>query len=94
MAIISNISYLTVERLSCYLRALREFGNEGKVSVSSVEIAERVGSASAQVRKDLSYFGSFGVKGRGYKVDELIEKIDEAIIYCNTHAVSSLSIIL
>ena len=67
-----NISNLTVQRLSCYLRTLRTFSENSRVSVSSGDIAEKVGSTAAQVRKDLSCFGSFGKKGRGYNVSELI----------------------
>ncbi len=56
----------TVTRLSIYLRCLEELENEGMVSVSSKQLADRFGLNSAQVRKDLAYFGQFGVRGLGY----------------------------
>lgn len=66
-----RISDSTVRRLSVYLRLLRELTEEGREIVSSRELAERSGTTSAQVRKDLSLFGSFGKRGRGYTVAEL-----------------------
>ncbi len=69
-----RISESAVRRLSLYLRLLRELAGEQQV-VSSRELAERSGVTSAQVRKDLSLFGSFGQRGRGYEVDELIRTL-------------------
>lgn len=61
----------TVGRLSLYLRLLREFQERGATTVSSEDLAARAGTTSAQVRKDLSVFGTFGKRGLGYSVDEL-----------------------
>lgn len=61
----------TVRRLSHYLRSLEDLGREGGQTVSSEELAERGQTTAAQVRKDLSHFGSFGKRGLGYRVDEL-----------------------
>jgi len=61
----------TVRRLSLYLRFLEEFEEEGIATVSSAALASRGGTTSAQVRKDLSFFGSFGKRGMGYSVPEL-----------------------
>lgn len=66
-----RISDSTVRRLSVYLRLLRELDEEEREVVSSRELAERSGTSPAQVRKDLSLFGSFGKRGRGYTVSEL-----------------------
>jgi redox-sensing transcriptional repressor len=66
-----KISESTVRRLSLYLRLLREARPTGQRVLSSRELAERTGTSSAQVRKDLSLFGSFGKRGRGYDVDQL-----------------------
>jgi len=74
-----EISELTIQRLSFYLRALREMRDFGEISSSSRDIAERVGSTPPQVRKDLSYFGSFGTKGRGYNIDELIATLEKIL---------------
>jgi redox-sensing transcriptional repressor len=64
-----------VRRLSHYYRVLDEVHAEGKRMISSRRLAEREGIASAQVRKDLSYFGSFGRRGLGYNVPHLREQI-------------------
>ena len=73
------MSLPTVERLSVYLRTLKEALEEGKDYIISTEIARRNGFTAAQVRKDLSCFGSFGVKGKGYDVKELIERLEEIL---------------
>ena len=66
-----KIAESTVRRLSLYLRFLEKFEQEGIATVSSQALAERGGTTSAQVRKDLSLFGSFGKRGLGYSVPEL-----------------------
>lgn len=66
-----KISESTVRRLSLYLRFLEEFEQGGTLTVSSAELADRGNTTSAQVRKDLSLFGSFGKRGMGYPVREL-----------------------
>src|SRR5260370_9824244 len=70
-----KISESTVRRLSVYLRFLEQFAAEGQTSISFGELARRGGTTSAQVRKDLSFFGSFGKRGLGYSVPELAAKI-------------------
>jgi redox-sensing transcriptional repressor len=60
----------TVRRLSHYLRSLEGFEGPGG-TVSSEELAARGQTTAAQVRKDLSHFGSFGKRGLGYQVEEL-----------------------
>lgn len=66
-----KISESAVRRLSHYLRFLDEFEADGVSTVSSDDLAGKGGMTSAQVRKDLSRFGSFGKRGLGYPVDEL-----------------------
>jgi redox-sensing transcriptional repressor len=68
---VKRIADSTVRRLSIYLRFLEEFEERGLATVSSDELARRGGTTSAQVRKDLSFFGSFGKRGLGYSVPEL-----------------------
>lgn len=65
----------TVERLAKYLRALEFFEKEEKFSISSEELADSDGITSAQVRKDLSHFGTFGKRGYGYRTGELKRQI-------------------
>jgi redox-sensing transcriptional repressor len=70
-----KIADSTVRRLSLYLRYLEEFETEGQATVSSDALATRGGTTSAQVRKDLSFFGSFGKRGLGYPVGELSDRL-------------------
>lgn len=72
---IYKIPEATVMRLSVYSRFLYQLIDEGIETVSSGEIAIGVGVSSAQVRKDLAYFGEFGTRGVGYKVKELYENL-------------------
>ncbi|MDQ2670944.1 MAG: redox-sensing transcriptional repressor Rex [Gemmatimonadota bacterium] len=69
----------TVRRLSLYLRFLEEFEEQGIDTVSSEALAARGGTTSAQVRKDLSFFGSFGKRGLGYPVPELVTRLRDIL---------------
>ncbi len=60
-----------ITRLSIYLRCLEELVADRMTAISSQQLAERFGLNSAQVRKDLAYFGQFGVRGLGYYIKEL-----------------------
>ena len=66
-----KISELTTNRLSVYLRCLNELAASGVEAVSSKMMADQFNLNSAQIRKDLAYFGEFGVRGVGYNVEEL-----------------------
>ena len=66
-----QISELTTNRLSLYLRFLNELEGKGVKTVSSKVIADQFGLNAALIRKDLSNFGDFGVRGVGYVVDDL-----------------------
>ncbi len=66
-----KISELTTNRLSVYLRCLNELASAGITTVSSQELAEQFNLNSAQIRKDLGYFGEFGIRGTGYFIDDL-----------------------
>jgi redox-sensing transcriptional repressor len=76
---VKHIAESTVRRLSLYLRFLEEFEAQGQATISSGELASSGGTTSAQVRKDLSFFGSFGKRGLGYSVRDLIEAIREIL---------------
>jgi len=76
---VKRIAESTVRRLSIYLRFLEEFEDRGLSTVSSEELARRGGTTSAQVRKDLSFFGSFGKRGLGYSVPELSGALREIL---------------
>jgi redox-sensing transcriptional repressor len=76
---VRRIADSTVRRLSLYLRFLEESAQRGLVTISSDELARRGGTTSAQVRKDLSFFGSFGKRGLGYSVPELTDSLREIL---------------
>ena len=74
-----KVAESTVRRLSLYLRFLEEFEEQGIDTISSEALASRGGTTSAQVRKDLSFFGSFGKRGLGYAVPELAGRLREIL---------------
>ena len=74
-----RIADSTVRRLSAYLRFLEDFEQRGSQTISSEELARQGGTTSAQVRKDLSFFGSFGKRGLGYSVPELAGQLREIL---------------
>jgi redox-sensing transcriptional repressor len=76
---VKRIADSTVRRLSAYLRLLENSEARGLATISSEELASRGGTTSAQVRKDLSFFGSFGKRGLGYSVPELAGRLREIL---------------
>ena len=70
-----KIPKAVIKRLSLYARVLQTLEFENQERVSSAELARRLGLNSAQVRKDLAYFGPFGVPGFGYYVSDLRRQI-------------------
>ncbi len=75
----ANISELTISRLSIYLRCVDQLLDAGVETVSSQQLAKRFNLNSAQIRKDLAYFGEFGVRGVGYNVRELRQYVIEIL---------------
>lgn len=74
-----HIPESTIRRISHYLRALETLESQSNTTVSSEELAQRGGTTAAQVRKDLSHFGSFGKRGLGYSVTELADRLREIL---------------
>lgn len=74
-----RIADSTVRRLSLYLRFLEELEGRSQGTISSDELARLGGTTSAQVRKDLSFFGSFGKRGLGYSVPELSGRLRQIL---------------
>ncbi|WP_309673255.1 redox-sensing transcriptional repressor Rex [Gemmatimonas sp.] len=74
-----RIADSTVRRLSMYLRYLEDLDTQGQQTASSDELAHLCGTTPAQVRKDLSFFGSFGKRGLGYPVHELTAHLREIL---------------
>lgn len=68
-----------IRRLSLYLRVLEELEVEGQLTASSRILASRTGTTAAQVRKDLSFFGSFGKRGLGYAVGPLTRQLRDIL---------------
>jgi len=64
-----------IGRLPLYLRALTYLAEEGRETVSSQELGDRLGISSAQIRKDLSHFGEFGKQGTGYSIQFLRQQL-------------------
>jgi redox-sensing transcriptional repressor len=82
-----KISELTTGRLSVYLRCLNALHEAGIKTVSSQALAEQFNLNSAQIRKDLGYFGEFGVRGVGYYVEDLREHITKILGLDSPHRV-------
>jgi redox-sensing transcriptional repressor len=76
---LKRIADSTVRRLSLYLGFLETRERDRVATISSEELAHLGGTTSAQVRKDLSLFGSFGKRGLGYSVPELSQKLREIL---------------
>src|SRR5438132_13406843 len=85
-----KIAESTVRRLSLYLRFLEHSQAQGHTTISSADLARRGGTTSAQVRKDLSFFGSFGKRGLGYPVAELAARVRDILGLRRTHRVGGL----
>src|SRR5437762_6477955 len=82
-----KISELTTNRLSVYLRCLNLLAAAGVKTISSRALADQFNLNSAQIRKDLAYFGEFGTRGVGYSVDELRRYITEILGLDTAHRV-------
>jgi len=74
-----RIPEASVARLPLYLRALHSLAEDGRRTVSSETLAGASGVNGAKVRKDLSHLGSYGTRGVGYEVDELVGHISSAL---------------
>ena len=74
-----HIPRATIERLSVYLQVLENLLREGVDVIPSGPLAEACNVNASQIRKDLTYFGEFGVRGVGYNVQALIRSIRESL---------------
>jgi redox-sensing transcriptional repressor len=74
-----QVSELTTNRLSVYLRCLTTLEAAGVRSISSQALAEQFHLNAAQIRKDLAHFGEFGVRGVGYYVKDLRSHLREIL---------------
>lgn len=76
---VEKISELTTNRLSVYLRCLNELAAQDIKTISSDGLAQKFHLNSAQIRKDLAYFGEFGVRGVGYYVEDLRDHLTKIL---------------
>jgi redox-sensing transcriptional repressor len=76
---LEEVSPLTLNRLSFYLRCLRHLQELGVSRVSSQEMAQRYNLSATQIRKDLAQFGEFGIRGVGYDVDALADHLNSLL---------------
>ena len=74
-----HIPKATIKRLALYVQVLETFKRDGTSVVSSEALARGCSVNPSQVRKDLAYFGEFGVRGVGYHVQDLIAAIKHAL---------------
>jgi redox-sensing transcriptional repressor len=74
-----SVSPLTLNRLSFYLRCLRRLQEEEVSRISSKDLAERFHLSATQIRKDLAQFGEFGIRGVGYEVGPLVQRLSELL---------------
>jgi redox-sensing transcriptional repressor len=76
---VSRVPDATVARLATYLRVLSSLADRAVHTVSSEELAAAAGVNSAKLRKDLSFLGSYGIRGVGYDVTLLTEQISRTL---------------
>lgn len=82
-----EISERVIQRLTEYLSILKE-ARKSDEYINSIELATKMKTTSAQVRKDLSTFGEFGVRGKGYQIDILLNIIEDILgINKNTNVI-------
>lgn len=74
-----HIPRATIQRLATYVQVLEAFARDGVTVISSNPLAEACGVNGSQVRKDLAYFGEFGVRGVGYNINSLILAITQSL---------------
>ena len=82
-----RVSEFTINRLSIYLRCLNLLAASGVTTTSSQVLARQFQLNSAQIRKDLTYFGEFGVRGVGYNVAELRKHLSKILGLGELHRV-------
>ncbi len=75
----SHIPRASIQRLAAYLQALEHLSAQGTDVVSSKDLAHACAVNPSQFRKDLAYFGEFGVRGVGYVVTDLIQALKDLL---------------
>ncbi len=88
----TDVSPLSLNRLSLYLRSLRLLHEQGVERISSKELAQRFHLSAALIRKDLAQFGEFGIRGIGYEVAPLITRLRTILGLDKEHRVAVVGI--
>ncbi len=83
-----DVSPLTLNRLSVYLRCLRQLLEDGVTRVSSQQLAKQFHLSAVQIRKDLAHFGEFGIRGVGYEVEPLLRRVTEILGLHQPHSLA------
>ncbi|MEM6456085.1 MAG: redox-sensing transcriptional repressor Rex [Acidobacteriota bacterium] len=83
---VGEISAQTLNRLSVYLRCLRELQAQDVRRISSQALAQRFHLSATQIRKDLARFGEFGIRGVGYEVEPLRQQLENLLGLNRSHA--------
>src|SRR4029078_13191774 len=86
MSELDEVSPLTLNRLSFYLRCLRHLQELGVERISSQELARRYHLSATQIRKDLAQFGECGIRRVGSEVDRLAEHLNSLLGLDRRHA--------
>ncbi|MBE7187741.1 redox-sensing transcriptional repressor Rex [Jatrophihabitans endophyticus] len=89
---VRSVPEATVARLATYLRALSILSDEAITTVSSEELAVAAGVNSAKLRKDLSFLGSYGIRGVGYDVGTLTDQISRTLGLTVNHRVALIGV--
>ena len=74
-----QIPLAVIKRLPIYHRYLSDLHQKEVARISSSELAAKIGITASQLRQDLSWFGSFGQQGYGYRVDELLQEVSRIL---------------
>ncbi|MEO8503187.1 MAG: redox-sensing transcriptional repressor Rex [Acidobacteriota bacterium] len=82
-----EVSPLTLNRLSIYLRSLTELQEGGISRISSQDLARRFRLSATQIRKDLAQFGEFGIRGVGYDVQRLADRLSNLLGLHRSHPI-------
>jgi redox-sensing transcriptional repressor len=77
-----------IERLPAYLNVLMQLRGDGATTVSSAQLGEMTLVNPAQIRRDLTHFGTFGKRGVGYNIDALVERIQRILGADHVHRVA------
>ena len=84
----ANVSAAVIRRLPRYFRYLRELIRQGKMRISSNELAKMMNVTASQIRQDLNCFGGFGQQGYGYNVNYLYARICDLLgVGAGIHAI-------